>query len=311
MKGMKSKDKKGKGFKRRLLVVIINIMVWVGAAVLYYAIFSLFFDTPIEHEVRKANDALSEQYDMLSSRYDSLDKVLTNVIDRDRNVYAMLFESEPPVKSLDTLGDRHDKLYALTNIELGNILYNRLEVLERNVISGTIASDTLESRMIGMGEEINNIPSIQPVVNDNLDRFAASFGMKIQPFFKTVAFHNGVDFALPEDSRIYATADGVVTKVVDGSKGEGLTVYLNHENGYKTSYSHINKSLVRKGSRVKRGDIIAYSGNSGLSFLPHLHYSVEYNGEMLDPIDFFYYELTPQTYRELEDLSQQLMQSLD
>ncbi|MEG1649984.1 MAG: M23 family metallopeptidase, partial [Rikenellaceae bacterium] len=121
----------------------------------------------------------------------------------------------------------------------------------------------------------------------------------------------GVDFAVPEDTRVYATADGVVSSAGQGATGEGTTIDIKHGDNYLTTYSHLNKSLVKKGQRVRRGDIIAYSGNSGLSFLPHLHYSISHDGIRIDPINYFFYELNPHQNKQLFDIAQVAMQSLD
>ena len=135
--------------------------------------------------------------------------------------------------------------------------------------------------------------------------------MRIHPFYKSLSQHNGVDFTVPEGSRIFATADGTVTEATRRSSTSGLTVTIDHGNGYQTRYGHLSEISVKKGQKVNRGDIIALSGNSGLSLAPHLHYEVIRDGKPVDPIDYFFLELTPREYRSLQNIAQSGMQSFD
>ena len=151
----------------------------------------------------------------------------------------------------------------------------------------------LQALIDSAGSGCNNIPAIQPVINKQLTLLTASYGMRIHPFYKTLQSHQGVDYTIPEGSRVFATADGVVRDVALRNSTSGQTVVIDHGNGYETSYSHLSKINVRKGQRVSRGEIIALSGDTGLSLSPHLHYEVRLNGMRVDPIHYFFMELTP------------------
>ena len=151
----------------------------------------------------------------------------------------------------------------------------------------------------------------QPVINNDLTLLTASFGMRIHPFYKSLSQHNGVDFTLPEGSRVFATADGTVTEATRRNSSTGLTVTIDHGNGYQTRYGHLSKTSVKRGQKVNRGDIIALSGNSGLSLAPHLHYEVIYNGQPVDPVNYFFMELSPAEYHRLIRIAQSGMQSFD
>lgn len=306
-------NKRRKKFKHQVIGLLVNIFVWAGVAVAYYVIFSIFFDTPIEYEIRKTNNTLEDQYEKLAEKLDTINEVLENVELRDRNLYGMLFEANPYVNTKNDTAKwvEKDKLLNMTNNALAELFLNKLSIITNGAKKGTEQFKQLEDKMISMGNKVNYIPSIQPVVNNDFTKLAASYGMRIQPFFKTVASHQGVDFAVPEDTRVYATADGRIKSVGQGATGEGLTINIEHGNKYLTTYSHLNKSLVKKDQLVRRGDIIAYSGNSGLSFLPHLHYSISHNGMRIDPINYFFCELTPHDNKKLFDIAQIAMQSLD
>ncbi len=293
--------------------LLLNLFVWIGVAVIYYVLFSVFFDTPIEHEIRKSNREMTREYERLSRSYDSVMTVLDNVIERDENIYGMLFESVPytSLHEDDEQWRDADKLLTMSNNELAGIYFDGLRSLEATVTKVTNNFKSLESNMTTLGRDLNNIPAIQPVNNSDLTKLAASYGMRIHPFYRTMASHQGVDYAVPEQTRVYATADGTVDDISNSAYGKGLCVTINHGNGYRTLYGHLDKSVVKEGARVRRGDIIGHSGNTGLSFMPHLHYEVVYNGRRVDPINYFFYEMTPESYVKLLDIAQIGMQSLD
>ncbi|MFI3321402.1 MAG: M23 family metallopeptidase [Rikenellaceae bacterium] len=309
-RGKTSREK----IKERILSLLVRALAWCGVAVVYYFIFSIFFDTPLEYEMRKTNRTLRNQYEILSAKLDTLEAVSKNLSTRDVNLYSAIFEANPYDNSSQNIADSYlteQELLALSNNELSELFFDKLKSLENGIKSESKGYWELQKNMDSLGEKLNYFPSIQPIVNKDFSKLAASYGMRIQPFLKTVSLHEGVDFAIPEDSRIYATADGTVKSVAQGSKGEGLTIDIDHKNGYITTYSHLNKSLVRRYQKIKRGDIIAYSGNSGLSFLPHLHYSVSYNGLKVDPINYFFMELNPYESVEIKRRAENAMQSLD
>ncbi|MEE1102528.1 MAG: peptidoglycan DD-metalloendopeptidase family protein, partial [Alistipes sp.] len=162
-----------------------------------------------------------------------------------------------------------------------------------------------------LGEKSKNIPSIQPVLNQQLTLLTAGYGTILNPFYRTLKSHQGVDYTVAEGSSVFATADGVVKEISDKSSTLGKTIIIDHGNGYKTSYSHLLSVGVRRGQKVQRGDIIALSGNSGLSLAPHLHYEVRYNDLRIDPIHYFYMELSPVEYQRIMRIAQSGMQSFD
>ena len=240
--------------------------------------------------------------------------VLDNVIERDRNIFRILFESEPYDFNSEYEQQRlelHERLLEKSNRkmmrEMGDATSNlasRLAELEKSY-------EELQDKLSSLGDGRNNIPSIQPVTNHQLTLLTAAYGTLMHPFYRTLQSHQGVDYTIPEGSRIFATADGVVKEVSGKNSTSGLTVVIDHRNGYTTSYSHLQSAKVKKGTRVNRGDIIALSGNSGLSLSPHLHYEVRYNDMRVDPIHYFFMELTPDEYQRIIRISRSGMQSFD
>ncbi len=280
---------------------------------LYYIGFSLFFDTPLEHNLKQSTREAEEQYASLLERYDSLSMVIHNVEQRDKEIFRTMFESEP--YDFDSEYDQerlreYEQIFTRSNSELEHSLNQRLARFESRLSELDQSINTLESNGKALGDKALNIPAIQPISNHNLTLLTASYGMRMHPFYRTLKSHQGVDFTIPEGTRIFATADGTVKSItVNSTSGREIT--LDHGNGYTTKYSHIGATTVARGSRVKRGDIIALSGNSGLSITPHLHYEVSYNGMRVDPIHYFFMELSPEEYQRMIKISQTGMQSFD
>ena len=292
----------------------MQALAWFGAAVLYYVLFSLLFDTPAEYELRHSTDRLKREYATLVEQYDSLEVVLDNVVERDRNIFAILFDSEPYDFDSEYNNQRvelHESLLAKSNREMSATLQTSLDDLEKKLVELEASYSELDNALNELGSKRNNIPSIQPVTNHELTLLTAAYGTLMHPFYRTLQSHQGVDYAIPEGTRIFATADGIVKEVKGKNSTSGVTVVIDHRNGYTTSYSHLQSVKVKRGRRVQRGDIIALSGNSGLSLAPHLHYEVRYNGMRVDPIHYFFMELTPDEYQRIMRIAQSGMQSFD
>lgn len=315
MAGKKDLEKlrRRKRRKQRIIRTTMQIFIWIGAAILYYIGFSLFFDTPIEYEMKHSTDGLRHEYSRLTERYDSLMLVLDNVATRDRSVFRTLFEADPYDIQADnaTQSSSYEQLVNRSSRQLRRELRERIRRIEEQLDELNNSYQQVQERIDAAGRNCDYIPSIQPVINKQLSLLTASYGMRYHPFYKTLQSHQGVDYTIPEGSSVFATADGKVSKVSRRNSTSGTTIVIDHGNGYETSYSHLNKTNVRKGQQVRRGDIIALSGNTGLSLSPHLHYEVRYNGIRVDPIHYFFMELSPSEYRRLMQIAQTGMQSFD
>lgn len=316
MPGKKDLEKLRRHRQRRQKAIRITaqFFVWTGVAVLYYLGFSIFFDTPIEYTLKHSTDGLRTEYEALSARYDSLVLVLDNLSERDRNVFRILFESDPYASESDIRRRKaatYEELVGRSTRELRRDLRQRILQLEEQLGKLNDTYVALQEQIDEAGPACSNIPAIQPVINKQLTLLTASYGMRFHPFYKTLKSHQGVDYTVPEGSRVFATADGVVRDVSERNSTSGRAIVIDHGNGYETSYSHLALTNVTKGQRVRRGDIIARSGNTGLSLAPHLHYEVRFNGVRVDPIHYFFMELTPTEYRRLMHIAQSGMQSFD
>ncbi len=300
--------------RQRVIRFIVQLFAWIGAALLYYVAFALLFDTPLEHRMRHSTDVLRSEYETLSARYDSLEMVLDNVAERDRSVFRILFESDPYDLDSEQSEERlalHEKTISKSKRDIVIDLKQRIDNVDKRIAD--LESSWNRIKLLGdtLGEKSNRIPSIQPVLNKQLSLLTAGYGNLLNPFYRTLQSHQGVDYTVAEGSSVFATADGTVKEISDKSSTLGKTIVIDHGNGYQTSYSHLLSTLVRRGQKVQRGDIIALSGNSGLSLAPHLHYEVRFNGLRVDPIHYFFMELSPDEYSRIIRIAQSGMQSFD
>ena len=300
--------------RQRVIRFIVQLFAWIGAALLYYVAFALLFDTPLEHRMRHSTDVLRSEYEALSARYDSLEMVLDNVAERDRSIFRILFESDPYDLESEQSEERlalHEKTISKSKRDIITDLHQRIDNVDKRIAD--LESSWNRIKLLGdtLGEKSNRIPAIQPVLNKQLSLLTAGYGNLLNPFYRTLHSHQGVDYTVAEGSSVFATADGTVKEISDKSSTLGKTIVIDHGNGYQTSYSHLLSTLVRRGQKIQRGDIIALSGNSGLSLAPHLHYEVRFNGLRVDPIHYFFMELSPVEYSRIIRISQSGMQSFD
>lgn len=293
---------------------VVRLLTTIGFAIFCYLFFSLFLDTPIEYELKKSTQRLENEYERLAGKLDSLNEVLVNLEQRDKSIYKIIFEAEPYTQAEDTLSssfETYERLMGMTNKEMGDEFMGRVGQLYQVIYNLDSKNEQMQNYFADNRELLNKIPSIQPVYNPNLKLLATSFGDRIHPFYKSMSHHAGVDYAVPAGTAVFATADGEVSQIQTRGNASGLSLEINHDNNYKTTYAHLDKVLVKVGNRVNRGDIIAISGNSGLSYAPHLHYEVKHNGKAVDPLNYFFMELDIDKTREMEKVARTGMQSFD
>lgn len=303
-----------RGEQRKFIPFVIKSLTWVGMVFMWYIILMLTVDTPSEYRLRHSTDKMREEYAILTERYDSLNVVLENVVARDENVFRKLFESNPYDLVADYENSRyelHRELVMQDNDQLHLVLDGDLNDAEQKRVKLDRSLDDLSYAIENGGMSIDCVPSIQPVNNRQLTLLAAGKKPLINPFHRTMREHHGVDYVVPEGTAVFATADGVVKTLSEKNSTHGKAITIDHGNGYETSYSHLLDIRVRRGDKVKRGDIIALSGNSGLSFAPHLHYEVIFNDTRVDPVHYFFMELTPEEYQRIIRIALSSMQSFD
>lgn len=287
----------------------------VVIAVVYNLVFSTFFDTPKEKGLKRENEQLKLQYEILDKRFDLVENTLQDLQQRDNNIYRTIFETDPIPSSVREAGyggtEHYNKLKNLENSELVIKTSKRLDKLSKQLYVQSRSYDEIINMADNKEEMLSAIPAIMPVSNEDLTRTASGFGWRIHPIYKIKKFHEGMDFTASTGTEVYATGDGVVKKVKDSYRGYGKRVVIDHGFGYKTRYAHLADFNVRKGQKVKRGDVIGYLGNSGLSTAPHLHYEVEKGDEKVNPVHYYFNDLTPEQYEKMIFISRNSGQSFD
>ncbi len=274
-----------------------------------------FFDNPEEKSKKNEVKQMQEKYEILDKRVDALSKVLQDMGDRDDNIYRVIFESEPLPENLRNGGINKSKIYAeLKQLPEATIISNtltKLESVEKRAFVQSKSYDELTKLIKNKEQMLASIPAIQPVSNKDLKRIASGFGYRIDPVYKTPRMHTGLDFTAETGTPVYATGDGIVE--VAGSQGDGYgnKVVINHGYGYETLYGHNSKVLVHAGEKVKRGQTIALVGSTGKSTGPHCHYEVWKNGTKIDPVNYFFNDLTPEQYDQMLKIAEQSNQAFD
>lgn len=308
------KKVKRRRIMRTVMPILYKGLVWAAMIIGWYIIFALVVDMPNEHRLRHSVDDLQSEYKRLEARYEILDDVLENVVERDKSVFRKLFQSDPYVLNAGDDNSRQElsaQLMEMSNGKLQDILDNMVKSTMRDSERMVKSYEDFGDAVVYDYMKLSNIPSIQPVNNQRLTLLVAGKKPLINPFNHTMIEHHGVDYLVPEGAPVYATADGRVDMVSEKSSTNGKYVVIDHGNGYKTRYAYLLDIRVKEGQAVHRGDIIALSGNSGLSFLPHLHYEVSLNDTRVDPVHYFFMELNADDYQRIIRIALSSMQSLD
>lgn len=263
---------------------------------------------------KKNLKTIQKEYQELVTKMEEAQDALAVLVEKDEIIYRSVYglESLPEEVRLAGFGgsDRYADLRKLPNGEYIAETAKNMDVLLKKIEFQAKSMADINAVANGKEKEYASIPAIQPIAEKSMSRVASGFGSRFHPILKIQKMHNGLDFAAPTGTPIYATADGVV-KMAGRENGYGNMVKLNHGNGYETLYAHMSKIKVRNGQKVKRGDVIGNVGSTGMSTGAHLHYEIHHNGEVINPINFFYKDLSPDEFVKLYDEAQKTVISLD
>lgn len=254
------------------------------------------------------------QYKVLNKKFEKTQKVLEDLEERDEYVYRSFFELTPIGEEIRKAGfggtDRYAEFSSLTYGELVKETSKNLDILSKRLVVQSKSLDEIVAAAKKKDDMFRHLPAIQPIANKDLKHIASGYGMRLHPILKIGKMHWGTDFSAPAGTPIYATGDATVRQA-GVSGGYGNVVILNHGYGYETLYGHMSKIKVKEGQKVKRGDIIGFVGSSGLSTGAHLHYEVHKNGEKVNPIHFFYDDVSPDEFKKIYEASARMTISLD
>lgn len=292
----------------------IYILGGIVLGVVFLYLFLVFFPSPREKQLLREKEALQSQMETLNRQVDQMQIVMTDLQQRDDNLYRVLFGAEPIPLNIRQGTQRkisyYEEIAQMTNNQLSADLSLKVDVLEKELYVQAKSYDEVLELAKTQEIRMENIPAIQPVLNKDLKRVASGYGVRIDPVYHVRKFHQGMDFTAPTGTEIFATGNAKVS-FVGWKQGYGNTVILDHGFGYQTLYAHLFKALVRKGQKVRRSDIIALVGNTGKSTGPHLHYEVRLHGKPVDPRNYYFYDLSPEEYDQMIQLSNNFGQMLD
>jgi murein DD-endopeptidase MepM/ murein hydrolase activator NlpD len=274
-----------------------------------------YFPSANEKKLRRENELLSEDFTLIQKEINRINDQLREIEKRDNDVYRSIFEANPLPDSIraKTIEKQKEEqiLAGLTDNEINSSIQSKITELKNRVLAQTQSFNAIEEMVRKKEDLLAATPAIQPVSNKELSRLASGFGYRIDPVYKTVKMHAGLDFAAPQGTPIYATADGTVRLSGNVGNGYGNHVIVNHGFSYETLYGHMVRTKVRAGQRVKRGEVLGWVGNTGKSTGPHLHYEVHKNGRPVDPIYFFYNDLSPEQFDRMLKMAVTGNQSFD
>ena len=284
----------------------------IGAILLYAFIFWL--GSPSEWRLEKEHELLKQQYQMLNARLDEAMDVLDDIGQRDDNLYRIVLQGDPIGQDarnrMVQSSQRYDSLVKLSDADLVVSVAQKMDLVELQLYRQIKSFDELVDLCRTQEDRLRHIPAIQPVSNKDLKRLASGYGWRVHPIYHIRRFHEGMDFSAEKGTDIFATGDGKVVQA-GYNGGYGLSVLIDHGYGYQTRYAHMSKKLVNRGQKVKRGDKIGEVGSTGISTGPHLHYEVHLRGQVQNPANYYYLDLSPEQYEELIRKSENEGQVMD
>lgn len=305
--------------EERWSVRFARVVGWLSLALLFAVgivlVYNLYFESPKERYLMHELDKLRLEYELMSRDLDNINEVLADIQQRDDRIYRVIFEADPIPASQRQAGfggTHYLKRYeGFDNEGLMKDMARKLELVKGKLVVQSKSYDEIARLIKNKEAMLAAIPAIQPVGNKELTRLASGFGYRIHPVYKNMKFHAGIDFTAPQGTEVYATGDGVVTNADAKQRDYGNMVEIDHGFGYQTRYAHLAKISVKVGQQVKRGELIGQVGNTGLSTAPHLHYEVIKDGRFINPINYFFNDLSPEEYERLIEIANTSNQSFD
>ena len=309
----KIKVKKRKKFGFVVLFLVASALFGVLSFVVLLN--TPYFETPKDRLQEREIANLKLNYAVLDKKIDQLNVVIQAIEDRDNNLYRTYFNTSPITeedrKAGFTDANRYRELEGYDNSKLVLTTTKKVDILTKELAIQSKSLDYILKLAKEKNKLLSAIPAIQPVRNENLKHMASGFGYRTDPFTKARKMHEGMDFTAKKGTPIFATGDGVVTEANDRASGYGNHIVIRHGYGYETLYAHLSKYNCKPGQRIKRGDIIGFVGSTGRSEAPHLHYEVHKNGKVVNPLNFYYGNISAVEYVAISKKANQENQSLD
>ena len=304
-----------KGRKTKIFFLSLLGMFLSGFLLLIIYLNIPYIETPKEKALKRELSNMELQFELLNKKIVQAQNVLSEIETRDNTIYRVYFEANPISEEQRKAGfggvNRYKNLEGFDNSNLIISTSKKIDVLTKQIV---VQSKSLDE-IAGLAEEkeklLKAIPTIKPVKNEDLTRMASGYGYRSDPFTKARKFHRGMDFTAPRGTPVYATGNGIVKRADRRSSGYGRHIRIDHGFGYTSLYAHLYKYVVKRGQKVKRGDLIGFVGSTGRSQAPHLHYEIIKDGKRVNPLNFYYGNLSPEEFAELLKVASQENQSLD
>ena len=303
--------------KKRTTFKYATLFLLASAFFAFIVVFitSQYVESPKERALKRELQNAQLQFELLNKKMAQAENVLSNIADRDNNIYRVYFEANPIPEEQRRAGfggiNRYKNLEGFDNSKLIIESNKRLDILQKQIVVQSRSLDEIAKLAEEKEKLLAAIPAIQPVSNEDLTRMASGYGMRSDPFTKVRKMHWGMDFTAPRGTPVYASGDGVVERADSNSSGYGNHIRIDHGYGYTSLYAHLYKYNVRKNQKVKRGDLIGFVGSTGRSEGPHLHYEIFKDGDKINPINFYYGSLTAEEFNKLLEHASLENQSLD
>jgi murein DD-endopeptidase MepM/ murein hydrolase activator NlpD len=308
-------DKIRLGIRTLLLRFLAYFTGSVIIALVYWAIFASFFDSPKEKALKREVEQMTIQYDLIHREMTNVESVLEDLQKTDDNLYRTIFDAEPIQAEQRDGGiggvNRYEALEGYNNSNLVIETANRLDKIRKKVYVQSKSFDDLIKLAKNKEEMLKSVPAIIPISNKDLIRTASGFGWRIHPIYKISMFHYGMDFTAPFGTDVYATGNGTVIAILSSQRGLGKHIIIDHDFGYTSIYAHLSNFTVRVGQKVQRGDIIGYVGSTGTSVANHLHYEIKLNGVNVDPVNYYFEDLNAAEYEKMIEIASKTGQSFD
>lgn len=292
--------------RQRMLSYVRRLMLGIGLGAGSFLLLLFIFGSPSEKDLRTENARLQAQYNILSHRLNEALEVMKRLQQRDDNLYRFIMQADPVADGLRTASygetNRYEELTDMANAELVVNTTQKMDLLARQIYVQSKSFDEVVDLCKQHDEMLTCIPAIQPVANKNLKQTASGYGMRIDPIYKTLKFHSGMDFSASVGTPVYVTGNGKVVQAGwDGLYGK--CIVIDHGFGYTTRYAHLNKISVKVGQQVKRGETIGEVGSTGKSTGPHLHYEVHVKGQVINPVNYYFMDLTADEYDRMVEMA--------
>jgi murein DD-endopeptidase MepM/ murein hydrolase activator NlpD len=272
-------------------------------------------NTPRELSLAREGKNYELQFELLNKKMEHIEDVLVNIEDRDNNIYRLYFEANPIPEEQRRAGfggiNRYKSLEGFNNSDMVIATTQRLDIIKKQMAIQSKSLDEITKLAEEKEKLLMAIPAIQPINNEDLKRMASGYGWRSDPFTKARKMHYGMDFTAPKGTPIYATGDGKIIRADNNSSGYGKHIRIDHGYGYLSLYAHLSQYNVKKGKKVKRGDLIGFVGSTGRSEAPHLHYEVWKDKDRINPLNFYYGSLSPEEFENMLKYANQENQSLD